>query len=244
MRNPDHAYDGRAAMSYSPSSIKGMGVVDPVTGRAIVLGGRRNGYHPSHVITPYIAEKATAATLRAFELWRRYNPEEPVVWRLSGRHLYWVTLKAASLEDELLKMARRRERGLRQSIATLARWTGASRDLVARTLRSLAKRGMGTLTTERGRYAKATFRVLGINHAANVVKAAGLEALSSEERDARFVERYRKRYSEEEWAELMAQGELWRYRLALHLSELGFDGPNAQTEYLRFMGHTGELRLS
>jgi len=227
-------------MSYSPNSIKGMGIVVPM-GRATVLGTRRKGYHPSHVITPYIAEKATPATLRAFALWRRYNPEEPVLWRSNGRHVYWVTLKAASLEDELLKMARRRTRGLQQSFATLARWTGSSADMVARVLRSLAKRGMGTLTTELGRMAKATFRVLGkINPAANVVKAAAL----SEERDAAFVERYRKRYTEEEWAELMALGELWRYRLALHLSELGFDGPDAQERYLRFMGHTGELRLS
>jgi hypothetical protein len=212
--------------------------------RAITLAGDvrpRFAVHGSQIITPYIASKTTVEQRAALSRWAAYNPTEPIAWRPSGRGLYWVTLKAASLEDELLKMARRRERGLRQSIATLARWTGSSRDLVTRVLRSLASRGIGMLKTERGRFAKATFRLLENSITQPIgVKAAQLSA----ERDAAFVERYRKRYSEEEWAELMAQGELWRYRLALHLSELGFDGPNAQTEYLRFMGHTGELRLS
>jgi hypothetical protein len=217
-----------------------MGVVDPM-GRATVLEGSRKSYHVSHVLTPYVLAMSTVESRAAFRRWRKYAPDEPIVWRRNGKHLYWATLKSASLEDELLKMARRRERGLRQSIATLARWTGSTRDLVSRVLKGLAARGMGTLTTERGRFAKATFRVLGNSITQPIgVKAAQLSA----ERDAAFVERYRKRYTEEEWAELMALGELWRYRLALNLSELGFDGPDAQERYLRYMGHEGELRLS
>jgi len=113
------------------------------------------------VITPYVSALTTVEQRASLSYFERYNPHEPIVWRKSGRGLYWVTLKYASLEDELLRMARRRERGIRQSIATLARWTGSSEDLVSRVLKGLARRGIGTLTTERGRRARATFRLIG-----------------------------------------------------------------------------------
>lgn len=215
-------------MSTSPSTIPGMGQVDG-RGRATMLGTSRKGYHVSHVITPYVREMSTIESRRAFELWRRYNPYEPIVWRRSGRGLYWTTLKAASLEDELLKMARRRERGIRQSIATLARWTGATADLVSRVLRSLAKRGIGSLVTERGRHARATFRLFA-NSIPQPIRHR--DAALNEER---LIASYRKRYSDEEWAELMRLGELWREGLKRSLAAVGFEGPDAEPRYLAYM---------
>jgi hypothetical protein len=129
--------------------------------RAIVApDGNPRQRHRSHVITPYIGALSTVEQRAALDRFHRYAPHEPIVWRRSGRGLYWVTLKFDSLEHEILKLARRRERGLRQSIATIARWTGSTADLVSRVLRSLASRGIGTLAVERGRYARATFRIV------------------------------------------------------------------------------------
>lgn len=227
-------------MSYTTASVPGMGSNDGI-GRATMLGERR-GYDSSQVILPHVLEHTTPEQREALRKVVRFDPHVKIVWERVGGRWRWETAEHVRVRDELLVMARRRSRGIRKSLAELARWTGSSPDTVGRILRTLAARGMATLSTGRGRYARAIFVLVAQSMPQPLVSRDA--ALTPAEREARFIERYKRRYTPEEWAELMAQGELWRYRLALHLSELGFDGPNAQTDYLRFMGHTGELRLS
>ncbi len=196
---------------------------------SIILGNRK-GYHGSHVVTPYIEALTTVEQRAALRKFARYQPEEPITWRRAGRGLFWVTLKRASLEDELLSMARRRERGIQQSIATLARWTGASADLVSRVLRSMAKRGLGTLSVSRGRYGKATFRLVGFQSRSHKrYKAAGLNAEAPKGRDPMAI------YSEDERAKIEADAYAWRVGLSRSLEAMGFTGPDAESDYLAYM---------
>jgi hypothetical protein len=191
--------------------------------RRLIDPGMRRGVHFSHVATPYVYALSTVEQRRALGRFERYHPFEPIVWRKAGRGLYWTTQKFASLEDELLRMARRRERGLRQSLATLARWTGSTADLVARVLRSLVSRGIGTLLVERGRYGRSTFRLVGIQ--SRSLKGIKDAALNSSER--RWLS-----YSEEERAKLEADAYAWRVGLQRSLEAVGC---STEREYLELV---------
>jgi hypothetical protein len=182
--------------------------------------GRRKTYDLSHVVTPYVAKLAPAGSIAALRVFSRYQPMEPVVWRRAGRAIYWNTLKSDTLEHELLALARRRTRGIRQSIATLARWTGSTPDSVSRALRALVKRGAGMLEVGKGRYAVAVFRAVGaVNAATNSARAAGLT-------DEQVSERYMARYTDEEQAKLHADAYAFRSGLMLSLAAVGYDDPD------------------
>jgi hypothetical protein len=229
------------------AAVRGMGLVDG-RGRASYLGTRK-AFDVSTIIRPEVYEKTSYGQRESVRRYTRFHPFEKIVWIRSGEgRLWWTTVERARIEADLLAMARKRQRGLRKSFAELARWVGSTPMTVSRVLRSLADRGIGVLTTGRGRYASTSFVLVG-NSMQQSIGSKG-DALTSkhelQRRDRDVIDEaglalVRIRESQREWMtleraeELEALAEHWRYRLALSLSYIGFHGEGAQERYLAFM---------
>ena len=234
-------------MSLKVRDVAGMGSVD-VTGRALRYApdGARRGYDASQVITPDIFPHTTVGQRHALRVTIRYQPMVKVVWERSGDRWYWSTAEYARIRDELLTMARKRQRGLRRSMAELARWTGTTPDMVARVLKGLVARGIGTLVTGRGRYARTVFRVVARSMPQPYgVKAAALSyAAGTKAANDRMGERRYACLTPTEQARMEHDRFLWKKGLREHLAELGFEGPDAEDAYLAFMGVTRTVEPS
>jgi DNA-binding MarR family transcriptional regulator len=197
--------------------------------RAIVPSGTRRGYDLSHIVTPDVFARTTCEQRASLSRFVRYSPNERIVWRESGRGgLWWVTARADDLERRIMRMARKHERGIRWTVSALARSLKADRAMVQRIITSLVKRAIVTFTTTRGRYARMVLKVVARSIAQPYSsKGEQLKSDAAREWD---------RYTEEEQDKLRADAHAFRSGLVMSLAAVGYEGPDAERNYLRDMG--------
>jgi DNA-binding transcriptional regulator YhcF (GntR family) len=193
-----------------------MGVAtDCVTGRAIVLAGPRRGYQATDVILPYILRNTTPEATWSFRRFAQFCDTSGVVWYLNAGGKYsWTTKQRQALERYILKTARKRERGIRQSMSSLARKLEVSPSTIKRVLGAMARRGMVSVgSTGRGRYAMSVIRIIG-NSIRQPIGVKDDELISASTR-------YWNRYTEEEQDKLLADAYAWKVNLAYSMAEAG-----------------------
>jgi DNA-binding transcriptional regulator YhcF (GntR family) len=186
---------------------------------ASVLSGTRRGYDISQVVTPDIYARTTVEQRASLRTLLRYRPHEQIVWQADGRGgMWWTTRLANDLEREVMRSARKRERGLRGSLRSMASKLDVSVSTLRRVLGQLVKRGYVTLSTGRGRYAMAVVRVVARSMHQPIGSRVG--ALNSYVDGA--TRKYLARFSEEEIAELQARRYAFRVTMLHEAREAGF----------------------
>jgi DNA-binding MarR family transcriptional regulator len=190
--------------------------------------GMRKGYHSSHLMHPDLYAATTVYQRAALARFSRYRPHERIVWREARQGYWWVTARADDLERRIMRMARKHERGIRWTVSALARSLKADRAMVQRIINSLVKRALVTFTATRGRYARMVLKVVARSIAQPYSsRDEQLKCSAAQEWD---------RYSEEEHDKLKADAYAFRSGLAMSLAAVGYEGPNAERDYLRAMG--------
>jgi DNA-binding MarR family transcriptional regulator len=135
------------------------------TGRAALpmRDEQRRGYRITDVIPAFIQAHTTPESSAAFHRFIRYGDTSDVVWYADWQGRYrWTTQRRLDIERAVTKATRKRERGIRGSMAMIARSLGVNVSTLSRVIETMVGRGLLLVRKSGlGRYSRTSIIGLG-----------------------------------------------------------------------------------